>query len=121
MKKELLVNKILENVKEVDCVICKVYGVTYGVGYDLIVNVEFINTLTITIKAHATNKSWSLWGHLRPNNPYYKYTGSNDVYQNRVIHHYENTNYKYNGYYELLNRLTNKQLLETIKELGIEL
>ncbi len=54
MKKIDLRNEIIEMTNSVDCNILKVYGVSCGVGYDLIVNVSFKNGGFRQLKAHAT-------------------------------------------------------------------
>jgi hypothetical protein len=84
-KKELVLQ--LTSMYEVkNCVVRRVYGVSCGVGYDLDVTVMNNQTGEISmIEAHANNHGWFYPNHLRPNNPFYKYTGSCDRYQSRVI------------------------------------
>lgn len=88
MTKKEMIQEIIEAVEMVDCSILRVYGVPMGVGYDLAVKLE-TKTDIIRLDAHATRPSWAAMGHLRPNNPYYKYTGSCDYYQEDVIKYWE--------------------------------
>lgn len=88
MKKAEMIQSIINKVERVDCYIVRVYGVSCGVGYDLNVNLETKND-NIRLAAHALRQSWAAVGHLRPNNPYYKYSGSCDYYQKDVIKYWE--------------------------------
>jgi hypothetical protein len=86
MKKVEMVEKLVSTLQVKSCEIARVYGVACGVGYDL--NVSVMNNTTgeiKVIKAHANNHGWCYPSHLRTNNPFYKYTGSCDRYQSRVI------------------------------------
>lgn len=86
MKRKELVLALSSMYEVKNCVIRRVYGVSNGVGYDLDVMVMNINTGEVTlIQAHANNHGWFYPSHLRPNNPPYKYTGTCDRYQSRVI------------------------------------
>ena len=93
MKKIDMINEIKENVN-VDCVITKVYGVPFGVGYDLnvyLTHKEDKNVIMCRLKAHATRQSWSLLGHLREyESRFNTYTGKNDVYRDQVMAWWEN-------------------------------
>ena len=114
MKKDL-VNAIVEKVESVDCDIVRIYGVTMGVGYDLDITIKLKGTsMELYIPAHASPKSWASYGHLRPNNPYYKYTGRNDVYRARVIDYWE----KKHGLENLLNRFNMTDLRYILDYLG---
>jgi len=88
MKKADMREAILKELVSSNAGILRVYGVSFGVGYDLVIDLEFKN-VDMNIHAHATNKSWALPGYLRPDNPQYKYTGSNDRYQYRVINYWK--------------------------------
>lgn len=86
MTKKDLVLQLVNNYEVQNCVIRRVYGVSCGVGYDLDITVMNNKTGEITmIEAHANNHGWYYPSHLRPNNPPYKYTGSCDRYQDRVL------------------------------------
>lgn len=86
MKKSELILKLSSNYEVKNCMIRRVYGVSCGVGYDLDVLVMNKITGEVTmIEVHANNHGWYYPNHLRPNNPPYKYTGSCDRYQSRVI------------------------------------
>lgn len=116
--KDLMV-KALKNALEVKaCNVVKVYGVISGVGYDLDVVIE--NRVTGEIKvieAHANNHGWFYPSHLRPNNPYYKYTGSCDRYQSRVIiAWYEN--HALQCYYE---NFTKDELISECEKWGVSI
>lgn len=89
MLKKDLVKGLVKAVTKVDATIVRVYGVSHGVGYDLNVVVNFEKGITKSFEAHAGPKSWTMPGHLRPNNSFYEYTGSNDVYRERVIEYWE--------------------------------
>ena len=106
MLKKEMVKELVEKVKITRCTVQRVYGVSFGVGYDLNVLVEFKNGKRKHLDAHATRASWDSPGHLRPNNPEYKYTGSNDVYQEQVIYHWE----KKHGFKWYLERLKKLEL-----------
>ncbi len=108
MKKSELVERICSKVKKVDCFIERVYGVSHGVGYDLNVDVEYINDKKERIQAHAVHSCWAGLGHLRPNNPDYKYTGSCDVYKKDVCDYWDSEN----GLEEYLMRLSKSELVE---------
>ena len=91
MKKSEMINEILSvNPKCVNTYITRVYGVSCGVGYDIEATIEFKGGFVLPIKAHASRQGWAYPNHLRPNNPYYKYTGKNDVYQEKVINYWMN-------------------------------
>jgi len=85
MKKSILIEEIVKEVVKIECYVARVYGVSCGVGYDLDVYIEFYNGSNKHIEAHAVRQSWACVNHLRPRNPMYKYSGSNDVYQDQVI------------------------------------
>jgi len=106
MTKAKMIKAILDNVDIKACRVVRVYGVPFGVGYDLNITVLYKNGQAEIIDAHATNKSWSGIGHMKPNNPDYKYTGRNDIYQNQVINRWENS-WGYEGY---LNRFSKIEL-----------
>jgi hypothetical protein len=109
MRKNEMVDVIIENVESVNASILKVYGVSCGVGYDLFVTVKTKKTQILGFNAHAVRQSWACVGYLRPNNPYYRYTGSNDVYQSRVIEYWRNGG----GFREFLGRMS-KDALQVI-------
>ena len=82
MKKQAIIDDLMQNLEVKDVTILRIYGVTYGVGYDLNVTVEHTKTGEIKIlKAHALKSSWALPGHLRPNNRQLEYKGSNNPYK----------------------------------------
>lgn len=86
MRKSEMIDSILSLVNKVEnCEIRRVYGVSCGVGYDLDITISFNTGEVKMIEAHANNHGWYYPSHLRPNNPPYKYTGSCDRYQSRVI------------------------------------
>lgn len=115
MKKLDMCNDIINNIKEVECNIVKVYGVACGVGYDLDIFVTFKNNQKRYIKSHALRQSWACIGHLKTNQyEFYKYTGSNDVYRQQVINFWEK-NYKY-AMQEYFMRYK-KYVLETIHKI----
>ena len=103
-----MTKEILDLVTVTKCEIVKVYGVAMGVGYDLDVFVEFDKGFQY-FPAHAGRQSWAMPEHLRPDNPYYKYTGSNDVYQGLVKGYWADKN---SGLKELLSRLPKDELEE---------
>lgn len=109
MIKNEMIDVIIENVESVNASIVRVYGVSCGVGYDLFVTVQTKKCMILDFDAHAVRQSWAGVGYLRPNNPYYKYTGSNDVYQSRVIEYWRNGG----GFREFLGRM-NKDALQVI-------
>lgn len=110
MKKSKMIESILSVKHNPEhAYISRVYGVTCGVGYDIDVTVIFQGVFTLDIEAHASRQGWAYPEHLRPNNPYYKYTGSNDVYQEEVIKYWMNGS----GFKSYLNGLK-KDKLEVI-------
>jgi len=110
MKKSEVIEKIIENVKEISCYIVRIYGVSCGVGYDMNVELTFKNGLTEHQDVHAIRQSWACFGHLRPNNPRYQYTGNCDYYQEKVIKYWENGN----GFKELITRMNKEELIEKL-------
>lgn len=62
MTKAMLVEAITKEVKVSNVEIVKVYGVTCGVGYDMLLHTNFM-----TYKARAYRQSWDLTGHHREN------------------------------------------------------
>ena len=106
MTKQKMIESILPKVKETSCYIVRTYGVPMGVGYDLNINVKMAD-FEIDFEGHATRQSWASHGHLRPNNPEYQYTGSNDVYKGRVREYWS---HKEGGFREFLSRMTKDQL-----------
>ena len=132
MKKRELKRDIIKDCMElvvgIDCRVDRVYGVSHGVGYDLTVKLIVDGYKAQYIHAHALKDSWCVPSHLRPNNPPYKYTGSNDVYQNDVIEYWErmktsNDGKQYSngfvGYLEYLKKddlLELRELLQNTKE-----
>jgi hypothetical protein len=106
MKKSLIIDNILIKVDKINLIIHRTYGVSHGVGYDMTAYVTFDNGVELDFAAHAVPKSWDSLGHIRPNNPYYKYSGSNDVYKERVIDHWE----KKNGFKYYLERFKKQEL-----------
>ncbi len=110
MKKSEMIEAILSVKPEcTNAYIVRVYGVTCGVGYDIDAIIEFKGGFVLPIKAHSSRQGWAYPEHLRPNNPYYRYTGKNDVYQEKVINYWMNGS----GFESYLNRL-NKDNLEVI-------
>ena len=90
MTKNEMVKSLIDGATVKGCEVVKVYGVGCGVGYDLDVAVV-LQGHRIVLKAHAGRQGWAYPEHLRPNNPSYKYTGSNDVYQFDVISYWKDT------------------------------
>ena len=113
MKKIEIIEKIVERVEEIDIGIVRVYGVSHGVGYDMTGYVYFDNGKSMLVEAHAVRASWACLGHLRPDNPYYKYTGSNDVYQDDVIKYWKEKH----GFREYLGRWLKPELVDLYGEL----
>ena len=121
----MLKSEIIENILDEICVesaeIVRVYGVPCGVGYDLDV---LLNNGRL-LNAHATLNSWGLVGHLKPDNPPYKYTGKCDIYQDNVLRFWESgrglkTYLSYLKKEELLNfynEIKERKKTITIKEL----
>lgn len=107
MRKQDMIDSILSvNPKCEYAYITRVYGVACGVGYDINTTIEFNGGFILDIEAHANNHGWCYPNHLRPNNPYYKYTGKNDVYQEKVIRYWQNGL----GFESYLNTLKKKEL-----------
>ena len=102
VRKEQIIEEILKNIKVENANIVRVYGVPCGVGYDMYV---ILNTGEV-LETHALRQSWALEGHLRPNNPSYKYTGRCDNYQEEIISYWTSGL----GLKDYLKRLTIKQL-----------
>ena len=76
-KKELI-EKVLKQVKNVDCNIVKVYGVPCGIGYDMIVKVELSDGRIKYLETHAGPRSWTMPDHLRKDQiEYDNYKGKN--------------------------------------------
>jgi hypothetical protein len=115
MKKSQMIELITKEVEKIDCYIVKIYGVSWGVGYDLDIDITFKGGRKFPMQSHALSQSWALIGHLRPNNPYYKYTGSNDVYRNKVTHYWQIGN----GFAEYLGRLKKTELEVWLKVMTI--
>ena len=111
MTKQKMIEAIMEKVSNVTCIIGRVYGVSSGVGYDLTARIDFDQTdnenpaalVLLVVEAHALRQTWAAPGHLRPNNPRYKYSGSCDHYQNRVLSYWESPGNP--GFEEYLTRL----------------
>ena len=108
MTKKEMIESILQEVKSVKCSVIRVYGLSNGVGYDLIASIDF-EKKTIEVDAHALRTGWAYPKHLRPNNPYYKYTGSNDVYQSQVVNFWEKKT-GYTGFEGYLSELKKNDL-----------
>ena len=113
MKKDEIIQKILDNVNNVECFIVRTYGVSHGVGYDLNVRVTYKSEKELIVEAHALSKSWACLGHLRPHNPVYKYTGSNDIYKEQVMNYWDSGK----GFKEYLARLLKTELLDLLNNL----
>ena len=115
MKKSEIKNEIMELIKEgTTARIDRVFGVSNGVGYDLTPFIETKNGVKISLDVHALRTGWAYPKHLRPNNPDYKYTGSNDIYQDKVIGLW---NYKNGGFSQYLDELKKAELLDFLKEI----
>lgn len=107
MKKSEMIEAILKASPRCQSVyIVRVYGVSCGVGYDISTTFMFEGGHILDIEAHASHHGWAYPNHLRPNNPYYKYTGKNDRYQERVINFWKNGL----GFESYLNELKKKEL-----------
>ncbi len=104
-----LVNNIVLQLEVTQVTILRTYGVSCGVGYDIAVTVKNKRTNNLFIlEVHAVRQSWACVGYLRPDNPQYKYTGSNDVYKDAVhIYWYNDNKQALKEYY---NRFTKKEL-----------
>lgn len=100
MKKQQMIEMLVSRYEVKNCNIRRVYGVSCGVGYDLDVLVMNIETGELhIIKAHANNHGWYYPSHQRPNNPPYKYSGSCDRYQSRVVDSWMNNKYALESYF----------------------
>lgn len=114
MKKIEIVDSIVSKVDHAHCFITRIYGVGCGVGYDLDINLFLkTNGAIVSILAHATRASWASVGHLRPDNPYYLYSGSCDRYRERVINYWEH-NFK-DALREYYMRFTKPELLYALQ------
>ena len=114
MFKRDLIEEILQGIKKIDCYIIKVYGVSWGVGYDLNVLLTLNNNKTHHLDAHALPKSWACIGHLRDNQTvFYNYTGRNDVYRDYVINYWTSKQ----GLEEYLQRFKKCDLIQFMEAL----
>jgi len=116
MTKEELRGLIVEKIGRVNyCEICKVYGMTMGVGYDLDVEIVTTDGEAFFINAHANRFGWAFLGHARPNNQYYEYTGHNDSYQNAVCEFWKFS--PKSAVMQALRRLQKSELIEILDDI----
>ena len=113
MKKADIIEAITENIKTIECNVVRVYGVPMGVGYDMVVHLTHKNGNVEKLEAHATNRSWSMGGHLRPHQiAFDDYKGSSAPlqYVDAVKRFWESKD----GFQEYLSRFKKDNLVDIL-------
>ena len=116
MLKNEVIKNLINEVQEVNCQVVRVYGVPWGIGYDLTITVHLKNNETVNFKANANRKTWSGIGHLRERQASYnEYKGSKDphYYLQEVRDYWEFTYQR--ALYNYLSRFNKNDLLGGIK------
>jgi hypothetical protein len=117
MKKQELIETILAKVEEVDCSIIRIYGVPFGVGFDLDITITTNDWKQYYLPAHAVPRTWAMPGHLRSHQRHqYDYKGQGDVgyYEEKVIEYWESKR----ALGEYLARLSKPELEELLLTLN---
>lgn len=116
MKKADIIEAITENIETVECNVVRVYGVPMGVGYDMVVNLTHKDGHVENLKAHASNKSWSMGGHSRPHQiAFSEYKGRNNPLQ--YVHAVKRFWESKDGLKEYLSRFKKDALVDILEGL----
>ena len=117
MKKQELIEMTIAKVEEVECSIVRVYGVTFGVGFDLDITITTNDWKQHYLPAHAGPKAWAMPYHQRSRQYHqYDYKGRGDVdyYEKKVIEYWESKR----ALGEYLSRLSKPALEELLLTLN---
>lgn len=117
-KKRMALKIIHEHIDSVECSIVRTYGLPHGVGYDLRIFMNRVDSKKVPfiLEAHASKDSWELVGHLRPTNDTYEYTGKNDIYREDIIEHWTGE-MKYDTIFYHFMRYKRNELEDLLAEL----
>lgn len=99
MKKQEIIQEIVEQVSVTSTRIVRVYGVSNGIGYDLDFKATFKNGFAKEFEAHCYRSSWDCIGHLKPNQRVFNaYKGSDNEplrYERDVMNYWQGKGFRH--------------------------